>query len=622
MKNFAPSFVRIVSLFLFLVSVIGITAQTSNLPALTPKQVAQRTLPSIVILIINNGDSLPVTTGSGFFVAEDTIITNYHVVKNARLGAFKIYGSDEVYSVIGTIGVDSVNDLALLKVKGVKGKPLKLNGAYQLSIGDEVFTASSPKGLEGSFSQGLISGLRKTSKEDLVQITAPISHGSSGGAILNNQAEVIAVAVGGIDEGQSLNFAVPIKYAQALMAKKVSLADLPGKMNNSYGNTPTLSSGIGSGGGQNANPITGIGNGLGSSVKSPAAIINESAIKAPSAVSEIIKSRIPPTVLKPNQFKVSDLVEDNLRGDVFATLTITYKVTPDFDKFIKGEESYQKVTFYNRDGNITNTSSAGLEVTVVNGLSIKHQEAKTIKTYNSTNRTVTAEKHYGQDFFSKEINTYSPKGEQITSNYYNKEGKLDYKETFEYSDLFSKSRFCLTDNGCDTTYVGLDDNGIETIIRYDNKDLASLDRKIKKGNFTVKEISYSFCRPLEEGGIFRNPLYEGENINDCFYNGKAKSENITLYSYDLETNQLINKITQTRDLDNSNKSVSKESYKYEYKYDSKGNWIEKIEKKEVTKFGETYFEPISFIEREIRYYSDPDAKPSVNKKSTVKRKKN
>jgi S1-C subfamily serine protease len=109
--------------------VISTFAQTPNPPALTPKQVAQRTLPSIVILIINNGDSLPVTTGSGFFVAEDTIITNYHVVKNARLGAFKIYGSDEVYSVIGTIGVDSVNDLALLKVKGVKGKPLKLNVA-------------------------------------------------------------------------------------------------------------------------------------------------------------------------------------------------------------------------------------------------------------------------------------------------------------------------------------------------------------------------------------------------------------------------------------------------------------------------------------------------------------
>ncbi len=111
---------------------------------------------------------------------------------------------------------------------------MKLNGTSQLSVGDEIFTVSSPKGLEGTFSQGLISSLRKTSREDLIQISAAISHGSSGGAILNNQAEVIAVAVGGIDEGQSLNFAVPIKYVQTLMAKKFSLADLPGKTNISY----------------------------------------------------------------------------------------------------------------------------------------------------------------------------------------------------------------------------------------------------------------------------------------------------------------------------------------------------------------------------------------------------
>lgn len=351
MKNFVPSFVRIVSFTLFLVSVTGVSAQSPELPALTPKQIAQRTLPSMVILVMNNGDNRPVTTGSGFFVTEDTIITNYHAVKNSVLGAFKIYGGDEVYSVIGTLGVDAKNDLALLKVKGVKGKPLKLNGTSQLSIGDDIFTISAPKGLEGTFSQGLISGLRKTSTKDLIQISAAISHGSSGGAILNSQAEVIAVAVGGIDEGQSLNFAVPIKYAQTLMAKRASLADLPGKMNIPSGSTPINSGGTGSGGGRNANPVTGQGNGLNSRIESPTAIINEPIIKAPSAVSEVIKSRILPPILKPNQFKVPDLVEMDERGDIFKILTTVYEVTPDFNKFTKGEKIEQSIEFYNRDGN-------------------------------------------------------------------------------------------------------------------------------------------------------------------------------------------------------------------------------------------------------------------------------
>lgn len=252
MKNFNFYSIKIVSLILFLLSVSGTLAQTPNAPVLTPKQIAQRTLPSIVMLIMNNGDERPITTGSGFFVSEDTIVTNYHVVKNAKLGAIKIYGNNEVSSIIGTVGIDLKNDLALLKIQGVKGKPLKLNSTTQLSIGDEIFTLSSPKGLEGTFSQGLISGLRKTSNEDLIQITAPISHGSSGGAILDNQAEVIAVAVGGINEGQSLNFAIPVKYVQFLMTKRTALAALPGSLTYSDRSeiTSSRSNGIVSGGGQ------------------------------------------------------------------------------------------------------------------------------------------------------------------------------------------------------------------------------------------------------------------------------------------------------------------------------------------------------------------------------------
>lgn len=603
MKNLVSPFIRIIFLFLFLVSVIGITAQTSNPPALTPKQVAQRTLPSIVILVINNGDSLPVTTGSGFFVDENTIITNYHVVKNARLLAFKIYGSDEVYSVIGTVGIDSVNDLALLKVKGVKGKPLKLNGAYQLSIGDDVFTASSPKGLEGSFSQGLISGLRKTSKEDLIQITAPISHGSSGGAILNNQAEVIAVAVGGIDEGQSLNFAVPIKYAQALMAKKVSLTDLPGKIDKPYGNNQILSDGMGSGGGQNTYPTSGSGNGRGSRAETPTTIINENLLKAPSAVSEIIKSRIPPPTLKPNQFKVPDLVADNLRGDVFGTLTTDYKAISNFDKFTKGEVKNQFIHFYNRDGNSIDSSFNDYQ--------------KTIWTYNLANRIVTIESRYEGKLLYKVVDTYNSNGEQISNLSYNQKGELESRDTFEYSNQFSIDKSCSADNSCSTIYSGLDESGNKTTIEYTiNNSLASIETTSKEDSIE-RNVYYFFCDVKNFDKDF-----DRLNHSNCLYAGKATEIVITIREYDPQTKQVVSQTTLARNLNDPSKPLEKESYKYEYKYDSKGNWIEKIERKETTKFGKTYFEPVKFIERQIKYYSDPDAKPSVNKKSTVKRKKN
>lgn len=163
------------------------------------------------------------------------------------------------------------------------------------------------------------------------------------------------------------------------------------------------------------------------------------------------------------------------------------------------------------------------------------------------------------------------------------------------------------ENECEFTYSGLDSDGNATFIRYDGKNLKEMG-KFERSGFVRDNVSYSFCHPKEK-------YY-------CSYDGKISKITTITSSYDSQTNQIIGKTIQIRDFDNPNKSVCKESYKYEYKYDSKGNWIEKIEKKEVTKFGETYFEPIFFTERQIRYYSDPDTKPSVNKKSTVKRKKN
>ena len=609
-KNFTKLSTKIVLFFLVLISVTGVSGQNSDLPALTPKQIAQRTLPSIVILVMNNGDNNPITTGSGFFVTEDTIVTNYHVVRNAVLGAVKIYGGDEVYSIIGTVGVDPTNDVALLKIKGVKGKPLKLNGTSQLSIGDEIFTVSSPKGLEGTFSQGLISSLRKSSSKDLIQISAAISHGSSGGAILNNQAEVIAVAVGGIDEGQSLNFAVPIKYAQALMSKNIALANLPGKKDKSNESRyifPSEKGVNGSGGGEGRDL-----NSPKNQVKSPPLFVTETAIKAPSSVAEIIKTRIPPPVLKPNQFKVPDLFEDNSRGDVSEIVTTTYNITPNLDKFIKGNKQSQYKEFYNRDGNLTDIISAS-DFLLSNGLRLPSEGSKILKTYNSSNRTVAVEEYEYEKFSSKTITTYNSNGEKLTTLYYTEKGDLEIKETFEYSNIFSKHSDCSIDE-CDTTYTGLDDNGIEISINYNSKNLPSLiHKRVKKNDLITKDISYNFCH--------KNGSEEKYHQNKCAYDGKMSGITVTIFSYDSSTNQLISKIIQTRDLDNPNKPVETESYKYEYKYDSRGNWIEKIEKKEVVKFGETYFEPITFRERQIKYYSDSDAK-SLNKGANANRKKN
>lgn len=201
-------------------------AQKIEPKKLTAREIAQLTLPSTVLLMMNNSDSEDGKSGSGFFVAEDVVVTNFHVIKETTEGFAKIYGQEKIYQILGVVGVDEANDLALLKIDGVKGKQLKLNTDDATAVGDEVFAVGNPKGLEGTFSQGIVSSIRKTEKFNFLQITASISSGSSGGAVLNDNGQVIGVAVGAIESGQSLNFAIPVSLLRDLISKKTLLKPL------------------------------------------------------------------------------------------------------------------------------------------------------------------------------------------------------------------------------------------------------------------------------------------------------------------------------------------------------------------------------------------------------------
>jgi serine protease Do len=116
--------------------------------------------------------------GSGFFVRGDVVVTNEHVVRGASRGSVKIVGRDARYDILGIVAIDDQRDLALLKVAAVKAAPLRLGDAGTVAVGDEVYGIGNPQGFEGTFSRGLVSGIRRTAYETLFQITAPISPGS------------------------------------------------------------------------------------------------------------------------------------------------------------------------------------------------------------------------------------------------------------------------------------------------------------------------------------------------------------------------------------------------------------------------------------------------------------
>jgi hypothetical protein len=161
--------------------------------------------------------------GTGFFVEKDLIVTNFHVVKNSSQISIKFINKNQTYKVLGSLGVDRQNDLALLKVKEIGAKPLEFDTNSSQDVGDTVYVIGNPEGLEGTFSQGIISSIRGNR---YIQITAPISKGSSGSPVLNNKGLVIGIAVGAISDGQNLNFAIPVSYLKDLISNKTDLVPL------------------------------------------------------------------------------------------------------------------------------------------------------------------------------------------------------------------------------------------------------------------------------------------------------------------------------------------------------------------------------------------------------------
>ena len=182
--------------------------------------VARNTLPSVVMLQAQDSEGRPISQGSGFFVRPNVVATNYHVIKDGAAALVKIIGDANLYPVEGIVALDETSDLALLKIKSPSRKPLILADNSRLEVGQEIFALGNPKGLEGTISQGIISSktLRQLGREKLIQITAPISPGSSGGPIVNIKGEVVGITVSTLTAGQNLNFAIPSALLSLLLA--------------------------------------------------------------------------------------------------------------------------------------------------------------------------------------------------------------------------------------------------------------------------------------------------------------------------------------------------------------------------------------------------------------------
>ena len=199
--------------------IVLIFCTISTALAQTAPQIAEKTLAATVYLEMQDSKGLPLGFGSGFFVRDNLIATNYHVIEGAARGTAKLVSKFTTYTIEGVTATDKTNDLALLKVTAPGIKPLPLGNSTDVKIGETVYVAGNPKGLEGTFSNGIISSRRDKNTKERLQMTAPISPGSSGGPVLNSKGEVIGVSFMTLVGGQNLNFAIPSRYLTELLTK-------------------------------------------------------------------------------------------------------------------------------------------------------------------------------------------------------------------------------------------------------------------------------------------------------------------------------------------------------------------------------------------------------------------
>jgi S1-C subfamily serine protease len=158
--------------------------------------------------------------GSGFIVGSGGLIaTNYHVIKKARAISVKLKNNKE-YNDVEVINFDAAKDIALIKINESALNAVTLGDSNSVEIGQRVVTIGNPLGLEDTISDGLISSIRTTGGGvKLLQISVPLSGGSSGGPLFNLKGEVVGITTASYIQGQNLNFAVPINYLKPLLQK-------------------------------------------------------------------------------------------------------------------------------------------------------------------------------------------------------------------------------------------------------------------------------------------------------------------------------------------------------------------------------------------------------------------
>lgn len=199
-------------IILLLSCLTSYTSSQNDLPAEKIYEVVNNS----VVVVFAYDESGNQYQGSGIVInKEGYVVTNYHVCKDAS--RFEINHYKKEFKNIEIFKQDPDKDIIILKVKGNSLPPIKTGNSSALKPGQRLYAVGSPEGYENSISEGIVSGVRSDSNgNELIQMTTPITDGSSGGAVVNSKGELIGMSMSGQHEG-NIYFAVPVEDIMKLL---------------------------------------------------------------------------------------------------------------------------------------------------------------------------------------------------------------------------------------------------------------------------------------------------------------------------------------------------------------------------------------------------------------------
>lgn len=198
-----------------LASVVSLAAAPcAQARAPAPDKLYSTLAPSVWRVFAFDGANKLFSQGSGVVIGADTIVTNCHVLEKAASVAV---GKGKTVLPARLQYSDPTRDVCQITVKNLNAPAVTLGDSDSVAVGQRIYAIGNPLGLELTLSDGLVSGLRRD--EDglrYIQISAPISHGSSGGGLFDDEGRLIGITSAGLENGQNLNLALPVKWVQDL----------------------------------------------------------------------------------------------------------------------------------------------------------------------------------------------------------------------------------------------------------------------------------------------------------------------------------------------------------------------------------------------------------------------